>query len=214
MHETHLQEEYWDSVADKKEFPTPFQIVEFEKYVSPEMRILDVGCGYGRTLNELHNNGFKHLNGVDFSQKMINRGLRLYPYLNLTKNNGDELPFPSGQFDAVILIGVLTSNFTNKEQEKIISEISRVIKSRGILYLSDFLLNDDERNIKRYNEYKDIYGIYGVFKLPEGAVLRHHHESHISKLTKDFEDLILKKTVYRTMNGNKSKGFYYIGKKK
>lgn len=213
MQKTH-QEEYWDNVSEKKEFPTPFQILEFQKYVSPEMSILDVGCGYGRTLNELHNNSFKNLNGVDFSQKMVNRGLRLYPYLNLAKNNGNELPFPSGQFDAVILIGVLTSNFPTKEQEKIISEISRVLKSRGILYLSDFLLNDDERNIKRYHKYIDEYGIYGVFKLKEGAVLRHHHESHISKLTKDFEDLIFKKTVYRTMNGNKSKGFYYIGKKK
>ena len=30
------------------------------------------------------------------------------------------------------------------------------------------------------------------------------------KLTKDFQKLVFEKTVYETMNGNKSNGFYYI----
>ena len=47
------QKKYWDKVAEEKKFPTPFQIEEFEKHVLKEMNILDVGCGYGRTLNEL-----------------------------------------------------------------------------------------------------------------------------------------------------------------
>jgi len=79
------QEKYWDKLAEEKEFPTPFHIEEFEKYASRDMNILDVGCGYGRTLNKLYNNGFKNLSGVDYSQGMIDRGLKLYPHLNLIK---------------------------------------------------------------------------------------------------------------------------------
>jgi len=208
------QEKHWDRLAEEKEFPTPFAMEEFKKHVTPKMNILDVGCGYGRTLNELYNNGFKNLTGVDFSESMIKRGLKLYPYLPLIKNNGDILPFPDDQYDAVLLIGVLTSNILTKEQENLISEISRVLKSKGVLYISDFLLNDDERNLERYQRYENRYETYGVFELPEGLVLRHHTIKHVLKLTKEYKTLTFKKTVYKTMNGNKSNGFYFIGEKR
>ncbi len=207
-------QKYWDDAAEKKEFPTPFKIEEFEKHVSKGRSILDVGCGYGRILNELYNRGFKNLKGVDYSQGMINRGLRLYPYLNLIKTDGDKIPFPDNEFDAVLLIAVLTSNIKNEEQENIISEISRVLKDGGILYLTDFLINQDKRNLERYQKYENKYGAYGIFELSEGAVLRHHTEEHILKLTKNFKKIVFEKTVFDTMNGHKSNGFYYIGKKK
>jgi ubiquinone/menaquinone biosynthesis C-methylase UbiE len=208
------QEQYWDKTAEKKEFPTPFQLKEFEKYVSKDAKILDVGCGYGRTLNELHENGFKNLKGIDFSQAMIDRGLKSHPYLNLSKHNGEKLPFSDDEFDAVLLIAVLTCTADQKLQENLISEISRVLKKDGILYINDYSLNEDQRNLDRYDKYEEKYGIYGIFELPEGAVLRHHSNKYISNLTKDFEELIFKKTIYDTMNGNKSNGFYYIGKLK
>lgn len=213
MNKSSKQEKYWDAVSEEKEFPTPFHIEEFEKYVSKDMNILDVGCGYGRTLNNLYNSGFKNLTGIDYSQGMINRGLKLYPHLNLNKNNGDKIPFPDGEFDSALLIGVLTSNIENETQENLISEISRVLKCNGILYIADFLINRDKRNLKRYQKYETEYGIYGVFKLSEGAVLRHHTEEYISKLTKDFTEMVFERTVYKTMNGHKSNGFYYMGKK-
>lgn len=208
------QEKYWDDMAEEKEFPTPFVMAEFKKHVPREMNILDVGCGYGRTLNELYENGFNNLTGVDYSRAMIKRGLRLYPHLNLLKNNGDDLPFPDNTFDAVLIIGVLTSNIQTQNQQELILEISRVLNDNGILYISDFLLNDDERNLNRYKKYEDEYEIYGVFKLPEGVVLRHHSPKHIFNLTVNYEELYFEKTVFNTMNGNKSNGFYYIGRKK
>ena len=211
---SHNQEKYWDKVAEEKEFPTPFQIKYFEKYVSKEMKVLDVGCGYGRTLNELYSHGFENLTGIDYSQAMINRGLRLYPDLNLIKTDGERIPFPDKEFDAVILLAVLTSSYKDEEQMNIISEISRVLKNNGILYINDYLINHDERNLKRYHKYKNKYGKYGVFKLPEGAIFRHHTEEHIMKLTEEFKKLVFEKTIYNTMNGHKSNGFYYIGRKK
>lgn len=214
MKKTNNQEMYWDNAAEKKEFPTPFKIEEFEKFVSKEINILDVGCGYGRILNELYSNGFKNLTGIDYSQGMINRGLKEHPYLNLIKTDGDRIPFPDNEFDAVLLVAVLTSNTKDEEQENMISEISRVLKNDGILYLTDFLINHDKRNLERYRKYEDKYGIYGIFELEEGAVLRHHTEEHILKLTKNFDKIVFEKTVFDTMNGHKSNGFYYIGKKK
>jgi ubiquinone/menaquinone biosynthesis C-methylase UbiE len=208
------QEKCWDEFADIKKFTTPFIMMDFEKYVSLGSNILDVGCGYGRTLNELYKKGYENLTGVDFSNEMIKKGLKMNPNLNLLKNNGDDLPFETETFDSVILIGVLTSNVLNKKQTDLISEISRVLKEKGILYISDFLLNEDERNLKRYDRYKDKYNIYGIFKLPEGLILRHHSIEHIKELTKNYNTLLFQKEVFNTMNGHQSNGFHYIGQKK
>ncbi|MGA2677199.1 MAG: class I SAM-dependent methyltransferase [Methanobacterium sp.] len=213
MNKTDNQQKYWDKAAEHKEFPTPFQITEFEKNVTKKMNILDVGCGYGRTLNELHNHNYKNLTGIDYSQGMISRGLKIHPHLNLIKTEGDKIPFPDNTFDAALLISVLTSNTKQEEQDNIISEIIRVLKPNGKLYLADFLINQDKRNLERYQKYENKYDTYGIFELPEGAVLRHHTEKHIKELTKDLQQIIFQKTIYDTMNGHKSNGFYYIGKK-
>ena len=99
------QEVYWDKVAEEKEFQVPFRMDLFQKYVSKEMKVLEVGCGYGRNLNRLYNNDFSNLIGIDISQRMINRGLRQYPYLDLRKSSGYALPFPENAFDAVKRLG-------------------------------------------------------------------------------------------------------------
>lgn len=57
------------------------------------------------------------------------------------------------------------------------------------------------------------YGTYGVFRLPEGATLRHHNEDYVYKLTTPFIQKEFEHLTFTTMNGNSSNGFYYIGEK-
>lgn len=206
------QQEYWNSVAETKNFPTPFQLGVFSKHVAKEKKILDVGCGYGRVLNELHEAGFKELYGVDFSSGMIARGKRLYPELNLVVNENEKLPFDDNSFDAVLLIAVLTCIIDKDEQKNMLSEVKRVLKDDGVLYVNDFLLNDDDRNIKKYEKFSEKYGAYGVFELPEGAVVRHHRKEYLKVLFSDFEEIVFKEVIYTTMNGNKSNGCYFLGR--
>jgi ubiquinone/menaquinone biosynthesis C-methylase UbiE len=208
------QEGFWDKMSSHKEFPTPFQIDAFEKHVSKDMHVLDVGCGYGRTLHELQIRGYKHICGVDFSQGMINRGLKQYPQLNLIKNSHPELPFADHSFDAVILIALLTCIAEDKAQNDLIREIKRILKDNGLLYINDFLINKDHRNKLRYDHYQNKYKTYGVFEIPEGGIVRHHTKSHVEELTDEFHELVFEPVVYTTMNGNKSNGFYFIGRKK
>lgn len=206
------QQDYWDNVSEKKEFTTPFQADGFSKYVKQDSYILDVGCGYGRTLNELYHSGYQNLIGIDFSSGMIERGKEQFPYLDLrVKKEADKIALPDASVDAAILFAVLTCIRTNEEQEQLLSEIKRVLKPNGILYVNDFLLNTDERNLSRYAKYKEIYGVYGVFELPEGAICRHHDESWIKQLLNDFSELEYNHLTFTTMNGNKSNGFYFIG---
>ena len=206
------QKEYWNSAAEKKEFTTPFNFEEFSKYVNREDMILDVGCGYGRTLNELYKKGYRNLIGIDFSQKMIERGKKQYPYLDLRVKHGKNIDMEDNCCDAVILFAVLTCITDNEEQISLMKEAKRILRSNGIIYINDFLLNTDERNLKRYELFKDKYE-YGVFELPEGAVVRHHDIKWAQKCIEPFEKQVFKQVVYTTMNGNKSNGYYFIGRK-
>ena len=54
----------------------------------------------------------------------------------------------------MILFGVLTCIPSDKEQKSLISEIKRILKPEGIVYVNDFLINSDKRNVLRYEEAK------------------------------------------------------------
>ncbi|OUO94139.1 class I SAM-dependent methyltransferase [Cloacibacillus sp. An23] len=207
------QQEYWNKAAETKQFTTPFQLEAFEKYVPRVASILDVGCGYGRTLDELYRAGWRDLIGIDFSEGMIQRGRDEYPYLDLrVKAEAERIDLPDESAGAVIVFAVLTCIRTDAEQERFIAEIRRVLRPGGILYVNDFLLNADERNAARYEKFKDKYGVYGVFELPEGAVCRHHDELWIKALLSGFKELEYSRLTFTTMNGHTSNGFYFIGR--
>jgi SAM-dependent methyltransferase len=123
------------------------------------------------------------------------------------------LPHEDGYFDAALLITVLTCIPTDEGQRAVIRELRRVLRPGGILCIGDLPLQDDPRNIERYEASRDKYGIYGVFELPEGAVFRHHDPAWIDALTSDFERVAIAEVQVVTMNGNPAKGFQWYGRK-
>ena len=205
------QQKYWDDAAGTKEFSTPVNLEAFKKYVRPEAAVLEIGCGYGRVLEELRLNGYLRLTGLDFSEKMIARGRKLFPGLDLRVDDVANLADQS--FDAVLLVAVLTCIVRDEDQLRLLSEVRRILRPGGILYINDFLLNQDDRNLTRYEKFRDRYGRYGVFELPEGAVLRHHDRAWVEKSLASFETLLLEEVVYTTMNGNRSNGYCCLGRK-
>jgi SAM-dependent methyltransferase len=140
------QKLYWNNVAPIKEFTTPFQMDIFRKYVNINARILDIGCGYGRTLKELYDNGYENCIGIDFSEKMIERGKNLYPNLSFEIMGKGKTKYCENTFDAIILLAVLTCIIKDDEQIELLNEIKRILKPDGIIYINDFLLNNVMRN--------------------------------------------------------------------
>ena len=153
------QNEYWNSVAEEKKFTTVLDVELFSKFVSKDCKILDVGCGYGRILNELAEAGFTDLTGVDSAENMIKRGLREYPNLNLFANPDGAIPFEDNSFGAVILFGVLTCVPDNESQKELLNNIKKVLKPGGIIYINDFLLNS---GLKRWLFYKNAQRLLGL----------------------------------------------------
>lgn len=66
------QREYWDGCVSK-EFTICFDLGTYSKYVDTNSSILEVGCGYGRVLENLYQNCYEKLTGVDISPKIISQ---------------------------------------------------------------------------------------------------------------------------------------------
>jgi len=208
-----VQTEYWDGVARTKSFSIPLDMERFLRIVPKTARILDYGCGYGRTCAELSSTGYTEVAGVDISGEMIRRGLETHPGLRLQKIVPNSLPYPDSTFDAVILFAVLTCIPTDDGQRALIDEIRRVLRPQGILYVSDFLIQQDERNQARYRHFEGRYGRYGVFELPEGAVLRHHLPEWIGELLRAFKIFEALELDVTTMNAHHGRVFQHFARK-
>ena len=205
---------YWDRVALQKRFSHPLNLDWLGKHLkNPLARILDYGCGYGRTLAELPSAGYENIVGADFSHAMLTRARVEVPDSRLVQNDGSSLPFKSESVDLVLLFAVLTCIPESSNQLALLKETERVLRPGGIVYISDLLINDDQRNRERYEHFAEKHGCYGVFALPEGVVVRHHAEGWIEQLTARFQKLEFERFTVTTMNGNSSAAFQYLGRK-
>jgi len=205
---------YWDRVAQEKRFSHPLSLDWLARYLkSPQAGILDYGCGYGRTLGELSQAGYENLVGLDFSEAMLERARAETPCSGLVRNDGRTLPFQNDCFDAVLLFAVLTCIPDGNEQRGLLAEAERVLRPGGLLYVSDVLINNDQRNRERYERDAEKYKCYGVFELPEGVVVRHHKKEWIAEITSSFQRLEYESFTVTTMNGNASAAFQYLGRK-
>jgi SAM-dependent methyltransferase len=183
-----------------------------ERVPDTTARILDFGCGYGRIMAELARAGYTDLTGIDFSEPLVRRGLEEHPELNLTAYPGGPLPYADGSFDAAIMLAVFTCMLETRTQAEALLELKRVLKPGGVLYVNDFLLNRDRRNLDRYQLGQEKYGLYGVFDVDDGGTLRHHDRNHMEALFSGFETLVFEEVVYETMHGHHSNGFYAVVK--
>jgi SAM-dependent methyltransferase len=207
------QRAYWDRVAAHKTFTHPLHDRWLAECVGPQSRILDYGCGYGRTLDALAQRGFRNTLGVDFSQPMIERGRRTFPQLDLRAI--DELPIAEADasFDLVILFAVLTCIPADDDQVQVIAELHRLLRPGSVLYISDMPLQSDGRNQARYAAGMARFGTWGAFETDDGAIMRHHPLSHFDSLLADFEQLAAGPIPLTTMNGRAAVGLQILARR-
>ena len=148
-------------------------------------------------------------------------------------------PFPDESFDAVLLFAVLTCLPADDDQRAVINELHRLTRPGGLLYVSDYWLQTDERNQERYAQFEaphheargteEVVGKtppispsssrqpppspYGVFEVSGGVTVRHHSRQWIDSLLYQWEPLAASDIQVTTMNGHEAAGFQWLGRK-
>jgi SAM-dependent methyltransferase len=193
---------YWDSEGTTKVYGHPFDPTWFP-HLDRHARVLDFGCGYGRVAGEMAAAGFVNVEGVDPSPQLIERARASYPGAQFTVlEDTPHLPHANETFDAVVLFAVLTCIPDESAQRAVITEIHRVLRPTGVLYVSDYCLQQDERNRLRYERDAERFGAYGIFETGDGAICRHHTREYLEGLLDGFTVSEIRKRPVATMNGN------------
>jgi SAM-dependent methyltransferase len=114
-----------------------------------QAQVLDLGCGTGKLLDRLADR-FPDLQGigVDLSPAMLRQARlanRHHPRLIFVRGNAEDLPCGVSQFDAVFN----TISFLHYEHpDRVLGEVSRVLKPDGKFYLVDYVPRNQEPSRK------------------------------------------------------------------
>ena len=205
------QLQYWNGPGSAKVFAHPVNFTRLQNLLKSTSAIVEVGCGRGRVLESLFDHGFRNLTGFDAASAMVEQARYRLPTLSFETIVPPHLPVPDASVDGVLLFAVLTCIPTNHGQQALIREIQRVLQPGGLLYISDYWLQGDARNRQRYKQFASEFGTYGVFRLPEGAVFRHHERTWIQNLTSAFQPAAIDEIRLETMNGHPADAFQWFG---
>lgn len=99
--------------------------------IKPNDVVLEMGCGFGRSLPFLHNRS-KNLYAVDISEAMIEAAKENYTHLegiNFFVTESENTPFENNFFDVIVCY----ASFDAMYQEKAIKEFNRILKPNGKL---------------------------------------------------------------------------------
>jgi len=194
--------QFWNQAAGTKKFTHPLDHARFTNALSRDADILDFGCGQGRLCAELMELGFRRVVGVDSSPEMVRAARKVCPDFIFAVNDGGQLPFAAGSFDAVLLFAVLTCIPDDAAQKILLAGFKRILRPGGLLLISDYPLQTDARNLERYAQFSQEPGGYGSFRLPEGTLLRHHRREWFTEVLAGFEIEEFVELDATTMNGN------------
>jgi SAM-dependent methyltransferase len=99
--------------------------------------VLEYGCGVGRWVDFFQGYGLSW-RGVDISDEMLAIATKRARGVELKKIQEGRIPYPEGSFDLVYSVTVVHHN-PHEQQEKIVSEMARVLRNDGYLILYEDL---------------------------------------------------------------------------
>ncbi len=146
---------YWTAL-DGNKIPSSIKIdSSIQRFIKKNDKIIDIGCGSGKTILTLHKKGYLNIHGIDVNKNAIKAAqAKCNKQNNKLKNilkvgNVTRLPYNNSTFDCAITQAFWTTITTKTTRSKAIKEISRILKKNGTLYIADFKKNN---HLKIYKE--------------------------------------------------------------
>lgn len=139
---------------------------------SPNIKILDVGCGTGLSGLALKEAGYKYIDGCDLSQGMLDKanGLEIYSRLFACNLNEPPIDAKSAHYDAVTAVGVFSFGHIMPDA---VDELLRVAKPKATIIIG---LNDHYYNEGSLTAKLDELASTGKIK-----IIKKEHGDHIPK---------------------------------
>ena len=108
-----------------------------DNYLLKKYKFLDFGSGTGRLYPLFRKYDYY---AVDIAEELINQFRDAYPNdkLNITLMEEDKIPFDDGFFDVVWAYSVFTHTSFHLQDENILKEFSRVLKTGGMCLFTVF----------------------------------------------------------------------------
>jgi hypothetical protein len=119
---------------------------------------------------------------------------------------GEHSPFKHESFGAIFSIGLLSYILEDAKRVQLFNDISRILKSKGFLFLSCFLISSDEYHQKKYQKGQTEYETYGIFESDSGGIFRHSKENELRGFLDNYNILRWKARPFITMNKREALG--------
>lgn len=114
--------------------------------ILPGMRVLDVGCGAGLdSLVAARRTGPKgRVTGIDFSDAMLLKAREAAAELGVEntefkKGEAEKLPLEDASIDVALVNGLFN---LNRDRVSIFSELARVVRQQGTLFVAEIVLRE------------------------------------------------------------------------
>jgi len=120
---------------DKTRFSIWNCVLEFFKQIEDKStNIADIGCGNGKNMEYLINNGYTNVFGCDFSEEFVS--ICKLKELNVVCGDILSLPYADKCMDNTISIAVIHHLYTMENRINAIKELYRITKSGGKILIT------------------------------------------------------------------------------
>ena len=125
-----------ESIAKLHASLTPNRIYELiNQYFIKHKSTADIGCGIGRDVNWLHNNGFPSI-GIDASEGMLKQARALYPNIDFQMDYLPQLASLAHSTFQNILCSAVLMHLDNRDVELACLRLLQLLNNDGSLIIS------------------------------------------------------------------------------
>jgi SAM-dependent methyltransferase len=107
-------------------------------------KVLDVGCGFGGTLEYLKLQGFKALSGIDINGDSITYAKTKYKDINFTILDALQADHLDDKFDLIIMFN---SSYAIENKAKLFQALGKVANLSAILVIFDYAIESDNKTL-------------------------------------------------------------------
>lgn len=196
--------------SSKREYLSD-DILYFKKFIKPNFKILDIGCGNGRLAKIIKNSNYI---GIDNSEKLLKIAKNKFPKHKFIFSDALNLPKNLKKFNIIFSLSVLHHIPGEKNQQKFINNIYNHLEKNGITIISIWKPNKKQllKSKQINNSNKNIY-IPFQSSNRKIKVDRYIYLFDINELEELFKKNHFKILESGYLTRGKSKNIYIVGRK-